>query len=359
MTTHIIAHLDMDAFFAAVEERDNPWLKGLPLVVGADPLGGKGRGVVSTANYKAREYGIKSALPISRAWRYSEEARKKGQPAAAFLIPSFKKYEDASKQVFETVRKHSPIIQKTSVDEAYFDLSHTHSFKKATVVAQEIKRAIKRKTKLTCSIGISINKMVAKIASDFNKPNGLTVVLSMDIENFLAPLSVRMIPGVGPKTETVLIKKGIKTIADLKTLSWQELEKMLGSFGLDLYQKARGIGDAELSVEREVKSIGKHETFLEDTSDFTFVLDRFSELAADIIHRMKKKNFSGFRTVVATIRFFDFETKTRSITSPEPMHSQKALESKAIKLALPFFEKRENPERKPIRMIVLRIEKLV
>jgi len=354
----IIGHLDMDAFFAAVEERDKPWLKGSPVVVGADPLGGRGRGIVATANYKAREYGIRSALPISRAWKFSEQARDAGKPGAVFLTPSLGRYSKVSKELIGIVQTFVPRIQVTSVDEMYFDLSHTGSYKKAKHLAKEIKTSIKKKTKLTASIGIGPNKMIAKIASDFEKPNGLTVVTDRNVEKFIEPLCVRSIPGIGPKMEEKLATLGARTVGDLRKHPKEELAERFGKWGSVLYEKARGISSTDLSERGAAKSVGEHETFSMDTKDMKYVLVHLEALAEDILRRLRKQNFHGFRTVVLTVRFADFETKQRSVTTKTILKTVRDLQLKAIKLLLPFFAKTENPRRKPIRMIGLRIEKL-
>jgi DNA polymerase IV (DinB-like DNA polymerase) len=197
----LIGHLDMDAFFAAIEERDEPKLKGRPLVVGADPAGGQGRGVVSTANYPARQYGIHSAMPISRAWKLSEAARRRGLPPAAFVRVSHRKYSEVSRRLMEILRRHAPLVEEASVDEAYFDLSFAGSVDAAVTICRKIKEEIQAREQLTGSIGLGPNKLVAKIASDFRKPDGLTVVTAEQAEDFLAPLPVRKIPGIGPNSE--------------------------------------------------------------------------------------------------------------------------------------------------------------
>ena len=211
----IIAHIDLDAFFASVEEREKPYLRGLPVVVGSDPAGGKGRGVVATANYRAREYGIHSAMPITRAWRLSEWARKKGMPTVAFITPGNRKYGKASREVFRIVCRYVKKIEQTSVDEAYLDMSAPHSYAKARVLARAIQRQIIRETHLTASVGIGPNRMVAKIASGYQKPRGLTVVVPERVMAFLAPLATRDIPGIGPKAEAALARLGIRTVGGI------------------------------------------------------------------------------------------------------------------------------------------------
>jgi len=354
----IIGHLDMDAFFAAVEEREMPWLRGSPIVVGADPKGGVGRGVVSTANYKAREYGIHSAMSIRRAWELSQTKRKKRDLPTVFITPRFDKYSNASREIVSIVKKYVPKIQKVGTDEMYLDLSCTGSYKKAEALANQLQTAIKRKTKLTGSIGIGPNKMIAKIASDFKKPSGLTVVSEDAVQKFIAPLPVRTIPGIGPKMEERLLRLGIQTVAELRQLSKDELQRRFQSWGVSLYEKARGHGSAEFSTHEKAKSIGEHRTFQEDTHDMRLVMKTLAAMAEGLVHSLKQQKFSGFRTVALTVRFADFETKQRSVTTKSSMQNTHELELKAMKLLLPFFEKGENPYKKAVRMVGLRVEKL-
>ena len=360
MAQKIIGHLDMDAFFASVEERDKPWLRGLPIVVGADPNGGLGRGVVSTANYKARKYGIRSALPISKAWEYSEMARKRGESAVAFITPSSPHYRRESAMVMQIVRRFAPLIESVSIDEVYIDLTFCHSFRKAEHFARIMKQAIKREQKLTASIGIGENRMLAKIASDFSKPDGLGVILPSRTLSFLAPLSVRVIPGIGPKAESILKKSGVQTIQELRKLSWQTLSSLLGSHGFDIYQSARGIAHNKVEPKvAEALSIGENKTFMTDTRNLRFVMAQISKMTSRIVTKVMQENFSGFRTVVLTVRFSDFETKSRSLTSNDMVTKTSELEHRIIKLLLPFFERKENPHQKNIRMIGIRVEKLI
>ncbi len=378
----MIAHLDMDAFFASVEERDNPRLRGLPIVVGADPMEGKGRGVVSTANYAARAYSIRSALPISKAWQFSQKAKRKGRPEVIFLDVDFRKYSKVSHEIMEIIRKYSSTIEQASIDEAYIDLTHVESFENAIEICKKIKQEIKEKEKLTASIGLGPNKLIAKIASDMQKPDGLTVVHPEQVENFLEPLPIRKMPGIGPKTELFFKKQGVMTINDLKKYSKDDMRNMLGSprtnfaqtqsvfrpkastklvrgkWGFDLYDRIRGIDESPVTEEYEIKSIGEQETFREDTLDFKFVFERIEGLCESVIRRLKHSDFKKFRTVVITIRFSGFETKIRSHTMPKPAGSLKVLKGEIAKLLMPFFDARENPKRKKIRLIGVRIEKL-
>lgn len=348
----------MDAFFAAIEERDHESLHGLPIAVGADPRDGKGRGVVSTANYKARAYGIHSAMPISQAWRRSELARNQGNPPVVFNRPNFERYAEVSGRITAILKKQVSVVEEASIDEVYFDLSFVGTLEKAREICEKIKNEIKGKEQLTASIGIGPNKLIAKIASDFRKPDGLTVVEEKDAEAFLAPLSVRRIPGIGPKTESFLIGQGIKLVQDLKRFSRDELQQMFGKWGLDLYEKVRGHDDSPIQEDYEVKSVGEQETFAKDTRDCNFIMGCLMRMCEGILRRFLEAGFKTFRTVVVTIRFADFETKSRSHTLAAPTNNLKDLEFEAIKLLLPFLDHRENPRLKLIRMIGVRIEKM-
>jgi len=368
----IVAHLDLDAFFASVEERERPYLTGAPIVVGADPEDGKGRGVVSTCNYKAREYGIRSAMPIREAWRRSEEAKRSGKPVAFFISPDFSKYTEASRAVFAIVEKHSKEIESAGIDEAYFDLSGLGSFEKAEAVAQIIKKEIQEGQKLTASIGIGPNKLIAKIASDFKKPDGLTIVKPEDVEKFLEPLPIRKIPGIGPKAEKKLFDVHVLNVADARGLTKEILQKMFGKWGTELYEKLRGRNEAPIvTIAPPAKSIGDHETLPEDSLDMNVLLPYLEHAVETVARRVSEDGFSGFRTIVLTVRFSDFETLSRSRTLPlpvqvsskesrsgEPISGAKLLLRHATQLFLPFLDRRENPRQKKIRLIGVRVEKL-
>jgi DNA polymerase IV (DinB-like DNA polymerase) len=387
----IIAHLDMDAFFAAVEERDTPQWRGLPIVIGADPQKGKGRGVVSTANYKAREYGIKSALPINKAWQFSEWAKQRGEAGAIFIEPDIEKYErvsgeiieiarsvlneklyilpervrqsaDESKAVRKTLRQAQGIrnykIEQASIDEMYLDLSFIGSYEKARKVCQKIKKEIKKQEKLTCSIGIGPNKLIAKIASDFEKPDGLTIVEEKKVSEFLENMPIRKIPGIGPKTEIKLHEIGAVFIKDLKNKSLSELKEKFGKWGEDMFYKAQGIDDSAVEEFYEAKSIGEQETFPKDTREANYIIDRLGLMCENIIKRLKDEGFRNFRTIVITVRFAGFITKTRSHTLKKPASSLVELKRETIKLLMPFLDKRENPQMKKIRLVGARVEKL-
>ena len=371
----IIAHLDMDAFFASVEERDSPRLAGRPVVVGSDPEDGRGRGVVSTANYAARAYGIRSALPISTAWRYSEAARAKGLPPAVFLEVNMEKYARESRRIMEIVRAHvRGDVEQASVDEAYIDLSFAGSYECAEEIARAIKDEIKMKERLTASIGTGPNKLIAKIASDRQKPDGLTVVREEDAEQFLEPLNLRVIPGVGPKTEAQFAKRGMRTVRDAKRLSRAELTEMMGKWGAELYEKLRGRSESALVTEWVQKSISEQTTFDEDIPvdgqlKYRKMLEAaLGALAADVHANLCHEiaagaPFTSFRSVGITVRFADFSTKTRIVTlkAPESASAADAAEVitfQTLRLFMPFLDRRENPQHKAIRLLGVKVERL-
>jgi nucleotidyltransferase/DNA polymerase involved in DNA repair len=358
MLMRIVAHIDMDAFFAAVEERDTPRFRGLPLAVGADPEDGKGRGVVAAANYKAREYGIHSAMPISTAWRLSEDARQKGQPPVVFLSVDMKKYALVSARVMGIVRSFAPVVEEAGIDEIYCDLSLAGSYAKAEEVCRAIKQEIQAKERLTASVGIGPNKLVAKIASNEHKPDGLTVVREEEAEAFLEPLPVRKMPGIGPKTEAELAKLGIRLVKDFRRFTRQNLQEMFGKRGVDFYDEVRGRDESPIEEHYEPKSIGEEETFDQDTRDAAFIGERLKTLCQEVLQRLARDGFESFRTVVVKVRFADFETHTRSHTLAAPTHALNALQFEALKLLMPFLDGRENPRRKRLRLIGVRVEKL-
>lgn len=355
----IIAHVDMDAFYAAVEERYNPPLRGRPVVVGADPKDGQGRGVVTAANYAARKYGIRSAMPITRAWRLAKGAQRRGEPETIFLPGNHKLYREVSQRIMAFLARSADAFEEASIDEAYLDLSSLDSFEAAAQRALTLKHEIVAREGLTCSVGIGPNKLVAKIASEFKKPDGLTVVRLEEVQAFLDPLPIRVIPGIGPKTEVLLQERGIRAVRQLRDLELLPLVDWFGRWGEDLYAKARGLSDSPVSNEWEPKSIGEQETFEHDTLASAFVLERARELARSVFERLGRQGFQALRTVTVTVRYADFTTFTRSHTPREPLATEEVLYAGAVRLLLPFLDGRENPKQKKIRLIGVRAEKLV
>ena len=355
----IIAHVDMDAYYASVEARYNPALRDKPVVVGADPKEGHGRGVVEAASYAARRYGIRSAMPISRAWKLAEAARRKGEPEVVFVHGNRKLYSEVSERVMAILAAGGDAFEEASIDVAYLDLSSLASFEAAVDRARTLKREIAEREGLTCSVGLGPNKLVAKIASDFKKPDGLTVVVPEEVQAFLDPMGIRVIPGIGPKTEAELHERGIRTVRDLRGLELGQLADWFGRWGEDLHAKAHGLSDSPVSNEWEPKSVGEQETFEVNTLDSTFILDRVRALAGEVFTRVRRQGFRAFRTVTITVRFAHFRTLTRSYTSRVEMASAEALYAGAERLLLPFLDQRENPRGTKIRLIGVRAEKLL
>jgi len=300
----ILAHLDLDAFFAAVEELENPELSERPLVVGGDP---HGRGVVSTANYVARRFGIHSAMSSAEALRRC--------PQAVFLRPRHSVYRQYSRVVWDVVAEIVPRIERTGLDEGYLDLGTVaDDFTRARAVASAIQTAVRATTRLTCSLGVGTSKVVAKIASDRRKPGGITVVPPGTEARFLAPLPVRRLPGVGPRAEERLRRAGVETIGGLAALSAADLRVLLpGSVGRVLRDRALGIDPRDLELEAEQVSVSAEDTFARDVTDRDQLHQEVRRLAELVSERLRSSGLSG-RTVTAKLRYGDFTIRTRSTT---------------------------------------------
>jgi nucleotidyltransferase/DNA polymerase involved in DNA repair len=351
--------VDMDAFYASVEAQHDPDLRDKPLVVGADPREGRGRGVVTAASYGARRYGIRSAMPISRAWRLAEAARRRGEPDTIFVRGRRELYVEVSARIMAFLASQADAFEEASIDEAYLDLSSRGSLTAAADHALALKREIARREGLTCSIGLGPNKLVAKIASDVRKPDGLTVIEPAHVQAFLDPLGIRVIPGVGPKTEKLLHARGVRTVRDLRDVPRPDLVAWLGRWGEDLYAKARGLSDSPVSNEGEPKSVGEQETFEVDTLDAAFVLARCRALAEEVFARLERQGFRACRTATWTVRFTHFQTLTRSRTTREPLAAAEALVADAAGLLEPFLDGRANPRSRRLRLIGVRATNLV
>ena len=361
MNKRIIAHLDMDAFFASVEEAATPAFLGKPIVVGSEIINGVGRGVVSTANYKAREYGIHSALPISIAWQLSEKAKQEGKPPAIFLPVDFELYNKASNNIHNIIKKYSETVEQASIDEFYFDLTFAKTFEKAKTICKKIKAEIKKEEGITCSVGIAPNKLISKIAAGINKPDGMLIVKQKDIQTFLNPLPIREVPGIGPKTAGLLYIQGIQTIKDLNALPLESLKTLLGKSGEKIYYKIRGIDEDPVTEFHEVKSIGEQTTFPQNTLEARIICDTFTLLANSVFQKFTESGFTSFKTLTITIRFADFETKTTSKTFKDPLTKLhlKKFHLEILRLVLPYLDPRANPRQKPLRLIGVRVEKLL
>ena len=298
----IVAHLDLDAFYAAVEQLENPELRTQPLVVGGDP---RGRGVVATANYVARRFGIHSAMSCAEALRRC--------PEAVFVRPRHALYREYSRNVWETVRGVVPTVQQTGVDEGYLEVGEVAAdFLAARVVAEAVQTAVRAATSLTCSLGVAPCKVVAKVASDARKPGGLVVVPAGREAAFLAPLAVRRLPGVGPKAEERLRAAAVETIGDLATLPDDVLRRLLpGSVGTMLRDRARGIDPRELELDTERISISVENTFEHDISDRERLHEELRGMAAEVATALQRSGQVA-RTVTTKLRYADFSIRSRS-----------------------------------------------
>jgi DNA polymerase IV (DinB-like DNA polymerase) len=342
----IILHVDMDHFFTAIEERMHPEYRGKPVIVGADPKEGKGRGVVSTCNYEARKYGVRSGMPISRAWKLC--------PNAIYLPVNYELYTKVSERIMAILRKYADKFESWGIDEAFLDVtSKVRDYAEAEALARQIKKEILEKEGLTCSIGIGPNKLVAKIASDYQKPDGLTVVTEEEAERFLAPLPVRKLLWVGRKTEQKLRAMGIKTIGDLARHDPTVLAETFGVIGTQLYLMAHGIDKSEVEEQRQIKSISRDITFEEDTSDFNLVLNTLEKLAEEVHNDLMRQQLY-FKTVTVRVRYENFETHTHSRTLPFMTNRLQDLKKTAKELIQDYLK----PERK-IRLIGVRVSNFI
>ncbi|WP_406655611.1 DNA polymerase IV [Methanolobus sp. ZRKC2] len=327
----ITLHVDMDSFYSSVEAREKPELKGLPVVVGSDPRKGKGRGVVSTCSYEAREFGIHSAMPISKAYKLCSDA--------VYLPVNMKLYKEVSANIMDLIRIFADRFQQVSVDEAYLDVGKgIDDYESATLLARKIKDEVLRKHGLTCSVGVAPNKIIAKIASDFNKPDGLTVVRPEEVEDFLFPLSVSKIPGIGKKTRPILKEMGIETVGQLATIDVQLLIARFGKSGVLMHQLANGIDFREVREREEVKSISTEDTFHEDIFDPVAIQNTFLALSEKVHDSLTRKRFR-FRTVTIKVRFEDFRTYTRAKTLHAATTDKEAITKAALNLMEEFIGK--------------------
>jgi DNA polymerase IV (DinB-like DNA polymerase) len=341
----IILHVDLDSFFPSVEIREHPELKGEPVVVGADPKEGEGRGVVSSASYEARKYGIRSAMPISRAWKLC--------PHCVYLRPHFELYIKASNDIMRILKSHADKFEQAGIDEAYLDISNkVDNFEDAGKFAEKLMEEVLKEEKLTCSIGVAPNKMLAKIASDYKKPYGLTVVKEENAREFLFPLDVRKLPGIGPRTERRLKELKIETIGDLACADPKMLTGLFGIWGDRLHEYANGIDFSEVIEEYETKSVGREVTFEKDVDDEDLILKVLDELAKEVQKEVIDNAFR-FKTITIKVRYQHFETHTRAKSLSFPTNDLWILRNNAKRLIVPFL--RGN---KKIRLIGIRVSNL-
>jgi DNA polymerase-4 len=318
----ILAHLDLDAFFAAVEELEDPSLRTRPLVVGGDP---HGRGVVATANYVARRFGIRSAMSSAEALRRC--------PEVVFLRPRHALYRQYSQAVWACVEEVVPRVERTGIDEGYLDLgSVLDSFAGARRLADAVQVAVRGSTSLSCSLGVSTSKVVCKIASDRRKPGGITVVPPGREAAFLAPLATRILPGVGPRAEERLAAAGIATLGGLASLSDAELRAVLpGQVGRLLRDRARGIDPRDLELDAERISISTEETFERDLTERHALHAELRRMAEDVAAHLRRDGLSA-RTVTTKLRYSDFSIRSRSTTLPTPIDESERIGELACRL---------------------------
>jgi DNA polymerase IV len=302
----ILAHLDLDAFFAAVEELEQPELRKVPLVVGGDP---HGRGVVATANYRARAFGIHSAMSAA-------EARRRC-PQAVFIRPRHRLYSTYSKAVWSAVQEVVPTVERTGMDEGYLQLDEiAGDFLAARALAEAVQASVRGATALSCSLGVAICKVVAKVASDRRKPGGLTVVPPGREASFLAPFDIRLLPGVGPRSEERLRRAGVTTIGGLASLDKTALRQLLpGKVGRMLHERSRGVDPRQLETSVERISISREETFADDVSDPGRLHDELRQMAHEVAGFLLEKHQTA-RTITSKLRYADFTVRTRSTTLP-------------------------------------------
>ena len=313
----VIFHVDLDAFYASVEQRENPSLRGVPLVIGADPKEGKGRGVVVACSYEARKYGLHSGQPISRAYKLC--------PQGVYVPPNLALYGQVSNDVMSRLKKYADKFEQVSVDEAYLDATEgCKRYDGPIQLAKRIKAELKEEEGLTCSVGIAPNKSTAKIASDFQKPDGLTYVEATQVRAFLAPLPASKISGVGKKTEQTLNQLGIKTIGDLAKYPPKELVRKFGKSAVWLWAIANAEEHVEVQENYVMKSIGAEHTFEIDTDNWNAIDGQLSDLINQVHSRMVDEN-KVFRTITLKVRFTGFQTYTRAKSSRFATSSKEAI----------------------------------
>jgi len=327
--TRTILHVDMDAFFAAVEQRDHPEYRGKPVIVGSDPKGGKGRGIVATCSYEARRFGVHSAQPISQAWRLC--------PQGIYVRGDMAKYVRVSGRLIGLFLEFSDLVEQVSIDEAFVDATGSRELYGAGVeIARRIKARIREVLQLTASVGVAANKFVAKVASDLKKPDGLVVVEPGTEREFLAPLEIRRLWGVGPKTEAFLRNMSIRRIGQLAELAQNEVGEWLGKNGEQLWLLARGVDERPVSPEEGYKSIGHETTFEKDTADARTLHDTLLELAERVAQRLRS-NHARARTVTVKLRRADFSTFTRRTTLESAVDTAEKLFPPALRLMHSLF----------------------
>lgn len=337
-----ILHCDLDAFFASVEQRDNPALLGKAVVIGGNS---HSRGVVSTCSYEARVYGVRSAMPVSQAYRLC--------PQAVFLPVDMKRYKDASRQVFKIFYSYTPLVEALSIDEAFLDVRESFAlFGSAEEIAAKIRKRVRDEVGLSISAGVSVNKFLAKLATELGKPDGLRIIRAEEAQKVLEPLPVSYLWGLGEKGQKSMERMGIKTIGQLRNLDLKQLEPVFGSNAAVLLQLAQGNDGRRIEAEREAKSIGRENTFAQDQDNFDsleLVLLEFSQVLGKELRRSNLEAAS----IILKLRYHDFKTVTRSKTFEEYVHNDRTIYETASEMLSGLFR---NGDR--IRLIGLQVTKL-
>ena len=316
----MILHIDMDAFYASVEQLDHPELKGRCIIVG----GSTNRGVVSAANYEARKHGIHSAMPIF-------QARQKC-PDAVHIRPRMGRYKEISRKVMAVLQKYSPLLEQVSIDEAYLDISGSGRLLGDTeTIGRKIKADIRQAVGLTCSVGIAPNRFLAKIASDCDKPDGLTVISAGQVADFIRTLPIEKVPGVGKKTRSILEKMGIRTLGDVNGYSEKALCSRLGKYGRRLRELAAGIDPTPVEPYTPHKSVSSEQTFAADTNDVKRLQPIVLQQAEEVARQLRKQGVRA-RTITLKLKHADFRQVTRSTTLPEPTRSSEVIYAEALRL---------------------------
>lgn len=318
-----IIHIDMDAYYASIEQRDNPEYRGKPVIVGGSP---EGRGVVATASYEARKFGIHSAMSSKRALQLC--------PEAIFVWPRFEVYKEVSMKIREIFARYTDLIEPLSLDEAYLDVTHDkQNIGSAIEIAKQIKQAIKDELQLTASAGVSVNKFVAKTASDLNKPDGLTFIGPSKIEEFIEKLPVGKFYGVGKVTAEKMKKMGLYTGADLKKLTEQELVKSFGKAGRFYYNIVRGIDERKVEPYREIKSVGAEDTFPYDLTSIDEMNKELDRISQTVYKRLQRHGLKG-RTITLKIKYSNFKKITRNQSFPHPVNDIVTIQETAKRLLI-------------------------
>lgn len=337
MDTKSIIHVDMDAFYASVEQRDDPSLKGKPVIIG----GASDRGVVCAASYEARRYGVHSAMPGKTA--------KKLCPNGIYLPVNMKKYKNTSKKIHKIFRRYSNIIEPISIDEAFLDVSGGNPIE----IAKAIKTDIKNEQGLTASIGISVNKFLAKLASDIEKPNGLTIIEKEEAINFLKPLPVRKLWGVGPKMESELNRLGIYYIGDIQNYDPKVLISLFGKRGKEVYDFSHGVDNRPVEYNVSNQSIGEEETFDKDLDNINHLIEYLEDYSLNLSSKLITKGYLG-KTITVKLKYDDFSVETRSITLNIPTDDEVTIFKTSKHILCTKF----NIDR-PVRLIGLTISNLI